>query len=116
MGNSQAQGRPSLGFWTWSIFFRRLPLGHFPVNGNNVPGEADLFQRPNGNPGDVHFPPLVAVCGCTGLSVMIVVPAFAVADDSDEDVVAAVLIGVVVAASPQRLPRVSHRGGWPNAN
>src|SRR4051794_21103302 len=79
------------------VFLHRLPLDHALVDGHDVPRQADLLQGPDRDPGDVQFPPLVPVCRRPRLSVVVVVPALAVAHEADEDVVAAVLVGLVVA-------------------
>ena len=48
----------------------------------------------------VELPPRVSVTSCARIGVMIVVPAFAVGEEADQNIVAAILAGFVVTIPP----------------
>src|SRR5687767_1861943 len=97
------------GAWNSALSGRRLPC----PRPNDVFHQADFFEQPDGNPGDVEFPPLVAVGGSPLVGMVVVVPAFAVAPQADEDVVAAVIVRLVVAIPPDVGHRVHRPGNVP---
>jgi hypothetical protein len=68
---------------------------------DDVPCKACPFEHADQEPGDVELPPPPAVASRTGIGVMIVVPAFARGEDPDEDVVLAVVVGLIAAVAPQ---------------
>src|ERR1700709_1507312 len=77
------------------------PSGEMRVRDHHVGGEADTRQKADGEPGVVDFPPAMAMARRARVGVMVVVPAFAVGDQADDDVVAAVLASLVAAVGPQ---------------
>src|SRR3954452_1244309 len=68
---------------------------------DDVPCKACPFEQADEEPGDVELPPAPAVAGRTRIGVMIVVPALAGREYPDEDVVLAVVVGVIAAVAPQ---------------
>ena len=68
----------------------------------------------NGRPGEIEFPPAMAVLRTPLIGVMVVVPTFAVAHEADEPVIAAVLVGLVVAIAPDVRQRVDAPGDVPH--
>ena len=58
-------------------------------------------QEADGEPGVVQLPPAVAVARRARIGMMVVVPAFAMGDQADDDVVAPVLVGLETAVTPQ---------------
>jgi len=64
---------------------------------HNVLRQPDAFQKPDRQVGDVTLPPAMAVRRRTLFGTVVIVPAFAIAYEADEPVVAAVLIGGVCA-------------------
>ncbi len=67
---------------------------------NDIAGETDEGQKPDCQPGVVDLPPAMAMPRRTRIGVVVIVPAFAVGDQPDDEVVAAVLVGFVVAVAP----------------
>src|SRR6185437_13956214 len=78
------------------------PPGEMRIRRHHLVGEADARQEADGEPGVVDFPPAVTMARRARVGVMVVVPAFAVGDQADDDVVAAVLVGLVIAVAPYR--------------
>ena len=75
----------------------------FVVGGNgfdNLPGEAQFFEHEDCAVGHVEFPPFVAVLGHPLVFVMIVMPAFAVGQQSHPPEIAAVVGRFIVAITP----------------
>jgi hypothetical protein len=67
---------------------------------NDIPSEAEFRQYPDRQIGGIELPPLMAVAGRTLIGVMIVVPAFAMSEVTDKQVVAAILVCCVAAVAP----------------
>ncbi len=65
--------------------FLRLLLGSRELD---VPDESHFFHQPDDVPGDVELPPFETVSSGTGEGVVVVVKAFAAADDGAQIVVA----------------------------
>src|SRR3954453_18225405 len=81
------------GRWsTWSC----RPGGQMRIRRHDVAGEPKRRQHADGEPGVVDFPSVMAVAGRAPVGMMVVVPALAVGDQAEYDVVAAVLVGLVV--------------------
>jgi MFS family permease len=76
------------------------------IRRHHVGGKADAFQEADGQPGVVDLPPAMAVPRRARIGVVVIVPAFAVGDQPDDEVVAAVLVGLVVPISPHMGHRV----------
>src|SRR4029078_1254659 len=81
---------------------------------NDIAGEAKPSQEANGQPGVVDLPPAMAMPRRTWIGVVVIVPAFAVGDQPDKKVVAAVLVGFVVPISPHMGHRVDRPCTVPN--
>src|SRR5450756_1595787 len=77
-------------------------------------GQSQPSQEANGEPGVVDLPPAMTVARRTRIGVMVVVPAFAVGDEADNQVVAAVLVGLVVPVAPQLRHRIDSPGNMPD--
>ena len=88
----------------------RQPL----VDRHHIPGQADEAQKLNGQIGNVEFPPAMAMRRAAWLRVMIIVPAFAIAEEADQDVVAAILIGGIIAIAPQMGCGIDRPGDVPD--
>src|SRR5215213_1795072 len=81
------------------------PSPEIGIRRHHVGGKADPFQEADRQPGVVDLPPAMAMPRRAWIGVVVVVPAFAVGDQADDKVVAAVLIGLVVPVAPH----VGHR-------
>src|SRR6476646_4083573 len=68
---------------------------------DDVPCKTCPFEQADEEPGDVELPPAPAVAGGTRIGVMIVVPALAGREYPDEDVVLAVVVGLIAPVAPQ---------------
>ena len=77
---------------------------------DDVPGEAEFFQGADRVVGEIEFPPFVAVAGHALVGVVVVVPAFAPAEQADPPEVLAVVGGFVVAVAPDVRRRVDEPG------
>jgi len=64
-------------------------------------GEADLAENPDAVVVDVELVPGEAVSGADGMSVVVVVPAFAAGEHGDPPVVAGVVLGLEAALAPE---------------
>src|SRR5258706_9821453 len=64
-------------------------------------------QKTNGEIGVVNFPPAMTMARRARIGMMVVMPAFAVGDEADNDVVAAVLVGLVIPVTPQMRHRIN---------
>src|SRR5205807_1478427 len=90
------QGRSGVGIVLGGI------VGSAAATGlDHVRDQADQFERANSEVRHVELPPALAVGSAARLGVVVVVPALAVADDPDQPVVAAVVMGVEIAIAPQ---------------
>ena len=78
--------------------------------------ESEFLEQPDRQPTDIELPPFVAVGGCSLVGMMVVVPAFAVGDQTDQPVVAAVVLGLVVSVSPDMGHGVDAPGDVPVEN
>src|SRR5687768_10392824 len=74
----------------------RVAFGRLISRSNDFGDEAEALEDADGEPGEVELPPAMAVGGGPLLGVVVVVPAFAVCEEADEPVVAAVVVGFVV--------------------
>ena len=82
---------------------------------NHILGQTHRHrQGTNGDVGDVEFPPAMAVGGAALIGVVIVVPPFTIADQADEPVVAAVLVGFVIPIAPHVRHRIDAPGDMPD--
>ena len=70
----------------------REARGKARIRRHHVGRGAKPRQEANGQPGVVDFPAAMTVACGARIGVMVVVPAFAVGDQADDDVVAAVLV------------------------
>src|ERR671930_232203 len=68
---------------------------------DDVPRKTRPFEHADQQPGDVELPPPPPVAGGTGIGVMIVVPALARGEYPDEDVILAVVVGLIAPVAPQ---------------
>src|SRR5262249_36296033 len=84
---------------------RKVRIGH-----HDFPRQPQLFQQADRQIGAVELPPAVTVLGGARIGVMVVVPALAVAEDSDKEIVAAALVGGIVAIAPEMGDRVDRPG------
>src|SRR5687768_13998419 len=76
------------------------PSREMGIRRHHVGGKADPFQESDRQPGVVDLPPAMAMPRRAWIGVVVVVPAFAVGDQPDDEVVAAVLVGLVVPVAP----------------
>jgi len=65
-------------------------------------GEAERLERPDSVPVHVYLVPPQAVPGGGGMSMMVVVPAFAKCDQGDQPVIR----GIIAGGKPARTPDV----------
>src|SRR5262249_11475158 len=73
-------------------------------------GEAEQAEQPDCPVGDVELPPEMAMPGRARIGVVVVVPALAHRRVADDEVVAAVLVGLVGAVAPEMGDRVDRPG------
>ena len=66
----------------------------------HIVDQAEFLEDPDRQPTDIEFPPLMSVRGGSLVGMMVVVPAFAVGDQTDQPVVATVVLGLVVPVAP----------------
>ena len=64
-------------------------------------GEAEERQELDVHPADVELEPAVRELRAVRIGVMVVMPAFTVRKDTDEDIVSAVFVGLIVPVAPQ---------------
>ena len=81
---------------------------------DHVLGDAEPFEQHDYVIGEIEFPPLVTVCCTTRKRVVIVVPPFAIAGESDNQVVAALVGEFVVTVAPKVSYRVDGPGSMPD--
>src|SRR5467141_2787299 len=78
---------------------------------HHVARESKPHQKANSQIGVVNFPPAMTMACRARLGVMVIVmvimPAFAVGDEADNDVVATVLVGLIVPVTPQMRHRIN---------
>src|SRR5450631_2288099 len=77
-------------------------------------GQSKPRQEANGEPGVVDFPPAMAVSRRARIGMMVIMPALAVGNEADNEVVAAVLVGLVVPVTPQMRHRIDGPGDMPD--
>jgi hypothetical protein len=81
---------------------------------NHIGRQSKPFEHANRQIRIVDFPPAMAVTRRARIGVMVVVPAFAVGDEADNDVVAAVLAGLKAPITPQMRHRINGPGDMPD--
>lgn len=97
-----------------SVALSRLLRPH--LGAYDVFHQSEQFKRADGNPCDIEFPPFMTVGGGALIGVVVVVPAFAIGPESDEPIVAAVVVGLVVFVAPDVCHRVDAPGDVPGEN
>ena len=80
---------------------------------NYVLDQSQFFQKSYREPGDVEFPPFMSVSSGTLVGVVVVVPAFAIAQQTYEQVIPTVIVRFVVAVTPYVRNRVDTPGDMP---
>ena len=83
---------------------------------NHVVDEAEFFEGQDRKPTDIELPPFVAVGGSSLVGMVVVMPAFAVGDQTDQPVVAAIVLGLVVSITPDMGHGVNAPGDVPVEN
>src|SRR5690349_18255300 len=99
-----------------SAGLRRFHVDESLAGPDHFLGQADHLQETDRQPRKVDFEPAMAVLRTALIGVMVVVPPFTVADEADEPVVAAVLVGLVVAIAPNVGQRVYAPGDVPDGD
>src|SRR5882672_5468488 len=82
--------------------------GHYHVAGQSKPR-----QNANGQISVINFPPAMTVARRARIGMVVVMPAFAIGDEADDDVVAAVFVGLVVPVTPQMRHRINSPRNMP---
>src|SRR5688572_15323849 len=96
------------------MYIRRALGRSNPRRRDDIPRQSEHGEQADGEVGDVQFPPLMTMPGRSRIGMMVIVPAFSVADQTDEKVVPAMVVRRIGTIAPQVSDRVYRPSDVPN--
>ena len=81
---------------------------------DHITREPQRHKKPDRQPCNIELPPAMAMTRRPWIGVVVVVPTLTIAEEADDDVVAAALVSRIVAITPQMRDRVNGPGDVPH--